>query len=139
MALARKLLIALLCDAPSGRKGWIESRIEELAQILALGVGGFSVKARISAELAGILDRIGSSAKRWQLRNAVVRVMVGLPVGRRAGPNPFPYNHPTGGESRDESWHRDAAALRLCGSFECFTSRLLSWSSSSVPLSNRGE
>ena len=97
----------LLCEGPSDRKEWIENRIEELAQIFALGVGGFSVmniiedrrrldspregmfeglsignylllvdftcrifregKARISAELAGILDRIGSSAKRWRL------------------------------------------------------------------------
>ena len=58
----------LLCEGPSDRKEWIENRIEELAQIFALGVGGFSMKARISAELAGILDRIGSSAERWQLR-----------------------------------------------------------------------
>ena len=99
---------SLLCDGPSDRKAWIENRIEELAQIFAVGVGGFSVmdniddrrrfdspregmfeglsignylllvdftgrvfregKARISADLAGILDRIGSSAQRWQLR-----------------------------------------------------------------------
>ena len=64
---------SLLFDAPSGRKGWIESHIEELAQIFALGVGGFSMKARISAELAGILDPIGSSAERWQLRMEKLR------------------------------------------------------------------
>ena len=98
----------LLCEGPSDRRAWIENRIEELAQIFAVGVGGFSVmdniedrrrfdspregmfeglsignylllvdftgcvfrvgKATISAELAGILDRIGSSAERWQLR-----------------------------------------------------------------------
>ena len=34
---------SLLCDGPSDRKAWIENRIEELAQIFALGVGGFSV------------------------------------------------------------------------------------------------
>ena len=33
----------LLCEGPSDRKEWIENRIEELAQIFALGVGGFSV------------------------------------------------------------------------------------------------
>ena len=34
---------SLLCDGPSGRKEWIENRIEQLAQIFALGVGGFSL------------------------------------------------------------------------------------------------
>ena len=63
----------LLCEGPSDRKEWIENRIEELAQIFALSVGGFSVKARISADLPGILDRIGSSAKRWQLRMEKLR------------------------------------------------------------------
>ena len=104
---------SLLCDGPLERKTWIENRIEELAQIFAVGVGGFSVmdniedrrrfdspregmfeglsignylllvdftgrvfregKAKISAELAGILDRIGSSAERWQLRMEKLR------------------------------------------------------------------
>ena len=38
---------SLLCDGPSNRKEWIENRIEELAQIFALGVGGFSVMDNI--------------------------------------------------------------------------------------------
>ena len=37
----------LLCEGPSDRKAWIENRIEELAQIFAVGVGGFSVMDNI--------------------------------------------------------------------------------------------
>ncbi len=33
----------LLGDGPHDRKGWIENRLEELAQIFAIAVGGFSV------------------------------------------------------------------------------------------------
>jgi hypothetical protein len=33
----------LLCDGASDRRAWLEKRIEELGQIFALGVGGFSV------------------------------------------------------------------------------------------------
>jgi hypothetical protein len=33
----------LLRDGASDRKEWIEDRIEKLAQIFALGMGGFSV------------------------------------------------------------------------------------------------
>jgi hypothetical protein len=36
----------LLGDGTSDRKEWIENRIEELAEIFALGVGGFSVIGR---------------------------------------------------------------------------------------------
>jgi hypothetical protein len=34
---------SLLSTGASNRKGWLEDRIEELAQIFAVGVGGFSV------------------------------------------------------------------------------------------------
>jgi hypothetical protein len=34
---------SLLCHGTSDRKAWLENRIEELAQIFAIGVGGFSV------------------------------------------------------------------------------------------------
>ena len=34
---------SLLRSESSDRKAWLEDRIEELAQIFALGVGGFSV------------------------------------------------------------------------------------------------
>ena len=33
----------LLDEGPHDRKGWIENRLEELAQIFAIAVGGFSV------------------------------------------------------------------------------------------------
>ena len=33
----------LLAKAPEDRKAWIEQRLQELAQIFAVGVGGFSV------------------------------------------------------------------------------------------------
>ena len=33
----------LLGEGPHDRKGWIENRLEELAQIFAIAVGGFSV------------------------------------------------------------------------------------------------
>jgi hypothetical protein len=49
---------SLLRDGSSDRKEWFENRVEELAQIFALGEGGFSVTRK----------RIGSSAKCWQLR-----------------------------------------------------------------------
>jgi hypothetical protein len=35
---------SLLRNESSDRKAWLEDRIEELAQIFALGVGGFSVR-----------------------------------------------------------------------------------------------
>ena len=71
---------SLLYDGPSDRKAWIENRIEELAQIFAVGVGGFSVKAGISADLAGILDRIGSNVQRWQL--GMEKLKSGRSLGR---------------------------------------------------------
>ena len=33
----------LLAEGPSNRKEWIENRIKELAEIFAVGIGGFSV------------------------------------------------------------------------------------------------
>jgi hypothetical protein len=59
---------------------WLENRLEELAEIFAVAVGGFSdvklveytgrlfrqEKASISAELAGIFERLGFSAQSWQ-------------------------------------------------------------------------
>jgi REP element-mobilizing transposase RayT len=33
----------LLAEGPTNRKKWIENRIKELAEIFAVGVGGFSV------------------------------------------------------------------------------------------------
>ena len=33
----------LLAKVPEDRKAWIEQRLQELAQIFAVGVGGFSV------------------------------------------------------------------------------------------------
>jgi hypothetical protein len=72
----------LLGDALLNRKEWVEDRIEELAQIFAVGVGGFSVmdnhvfregKAAISAKLAGIFDRLGIRAEDWQARMEKLR------------------------------------------------------------------
>jgi len=87
------------------RKAWIENRIEELAQISAVAVGGFAVmtnhlhldssregmlagfslgsylllvdytgrqfragKSALSAELAGIFDRLGTTGESWRIR-----------------------------------------------------------------------
>ncbi len=44
----------LLGEGPFNHKAWIENRLEELAQIFAVTVGGF--------------DRLGSTADRWTAR-----------------------------------------------------------------------
>ena len=73
----------LLGEGDQNRKVWIENRLEELAEIFAVAVGGFSVmdqmvdytgrlfrhgKATISAELTGIFERLGCSAQNWRNR-----------------------------------------------------------------------
>jgi hypothetical protein len=58
----------LLTSGAFNRKEWLEDRVEELAEIFAVGVGGFEGKAAISTELSGILERLGSGAESWQLR-----------------------------------------------------------------------
>ena len=81
----------LLGEGDQNRKEWLENRLEELADIFAVAVGGFSVmnnhlhlllrldpevaqawsdsgKASISAELAGIFERLGCSARSWQIQ-----------------------------------------------------------------------
>jgi hypothetical protein len=54
------------------RKDWIEDRLEELADILKLvdytGRLFRQGKASISAELAGIFERLNCSARLWQNR-----------------------------------------------------------------------
>ena len=69
---------SLLGNESSDRKEWLEKRIEELAQVFAIGVGGFSVRDNhlrypAAAKIAevpetSILDGIGSSAECWQRR-----------------------------------------------------------------------
>ena len=70
----------LLGEGDDNRKLWLENRLAELAEIFAVAVGGFSdvklveytgrlfrqEKASISAELAGIFERLGLSAQSWQ-------------------------------------------------------------------------
>jgi len=95
----------LLEEGATDRKAWIESRIEELAQIFAVAVGGFAVmtnhlqldssregmlagfslgsylllldytcrlfragKSGLSAELAGVFDRLGTTGESWRIR-----------------------------------------------------------------------
>jgi hypothetical protein len=58
----------LLTSGALNRKEWLEDRVEELAEIFAVGVGGFEGKAAISTELSGILERLGSGAESWRLR-----------------------------------------------------------------------
>ena len=82
----------LLSEGKSNRKEWIENRIKELAEIFAVGIGGFSVisregmfvgfslgsylllvdytgrlfregKTTMSADLAGIFERLGSQCQ----------------------------------------------------------------------------
>ena len=81
----------LLGEADHNRKQWLENRLEELAEIFAVAVGGFAVmnnhlhlllrldpevaqawsdsgKASISAELARVFERLGCSAQCWQIQ-----------------------------------------------------------------------
>ena len=73
----------LLGEGDHNSKEWMENRLEALADIFAVAVGGFSVwmemveytgrlfregKASISAELAGIFERLGCSAENWHNR-----------------------------------------------------------------------
>ena len=55
----------LLGEGLLDRKQWLEDRLDSVDYTGRLFREG---KARISAELAGILDRIGSSAEGWQVR-----------------------------------------------------------------------
>jgi len=71
----------LLGEGDDNRKLWLENRLAELAEIFAVAVGGFSDvklveytgrlfrqgKASISAELAGIFERLGLSAESWRI------------------------------------------------------------------------
>jgi hypothetical protein len=72
----------LLGEASHNRKQWLGDRLEELAGIFAVTIGGFSIiklvdytgrlfregKTSISAELAGIFERLGCSAQSWQIQ-----------------------------------------------------------------------
>ncbi len=81
----------LLGEGDHNRKQWLQNRLAELAEIFAVSVGGFSVmdnhlhlllrldpevaqpwsdsgKASISAELAGIFERLGCSSQSWQIQ-----------------------------------------------------------------------
>ena len=71
----------LLGDGSSNRKEWIENRIEELAQIFALGVGGFSVMDNhlqklkngrlIGRFFAASRDKLREVARRLNVRRLV--------------------------------------------------------------------
>ena len=78
----------LLGDGDHNRKQWLQDRLEELAEIFAVSVGGFSVmiklvdytgrlfregKASVSAELAEIFERLGRNAQSWQLQIETLR------------------------------------------------------------------
>jgi Transposase IS200 like len=81
----------LLGDGDHNRMEWLENRLEELAEIFAMAVGGFAVmnnhlhlllrldpevaqawsdsgKTSISAELAEVFVRLGCSAQSWQIQ-----------------------------------------------------------------------
>ncbi len=74
----------LLGGGDHNRKEWLENRLEDLAKIFAVSVGGFADvklvdytgrlfregKASISAELAGIFERLGCSAQSWQIQES---------------------------------------------------------------------
>jgi hypothetical protein len=56
----------LLGDEPQDSKSWIEHRLQELADIFAISVGGFSV---LGTRRAGLSSRGGSRAWRsWTMR-----------------------------------------------------------------------
>ena len=81
----------LLGEGDHNRKQWLQNRLEELAEIFAVSVGGFSVmnnhlhlllrldpevaqawtdseKASITAEPAEVFVRLGCSAQSWQIQ-----------------------------------------------------------------------
>ena len=68
---------SLLRSESSDRKAWLEDRIEELAQIFALGVGGFSVMdnhlhllLRLDPEVASLVASsrpAGKSCAKWPI------------------------------------------------------------------------
>jgi hypothetical protein len=61
---------SLLCDGTSNRKVWLENRIEELAQLFAIGVGGFSV---LDNHLHLLLRLDPDVAKGWSNEEVVRR------------------------------------------------------------------
>ena len=70
---------SLLCDGPSDRKAWIENRIEELAQIFAVGVGGFSVMDNH----LHLLVRLGPDvAQGWSDKDVVRRLGTAVSTAR---------------------------------------------------------
>ena len=81
----------LLGEGDENRREWLQNRLEKLAEVFAVSVGGFAVmnnhlhlllrldpevaqawsdsgKASISAELAGVFVRLGCSAQSWQIQ-----------------------------------------------------------------------
>ncbi len=52
------------------RKQWIEERLEALAKNFTVSVCGFAImdKARVTSELRGIFERLGTSADFWEHR-----------------------------------------------------------------------
>jgi hypothetical protein len=54
----------LLCESDQNRKEWIENRLEELADIFAVAVGGFSVMDNHRFEPGGRPGRENSGDKR---------------------------------------------------------------------------
>ena len=61
----------LLGEGDHNRREWLENRLEELAGIKLVDYTGRLFregKASISAELAGVFERLGCSAQSWQIQ-----------------------------------------------------------------------
>ena len=61
----------LLGEGDHNRKEWLENRLEELAGIKLVDYTGRLFregKASISADLAGVFERLGCSAQSWQIQ-----------------------------------------------------------------------
>ena len=66
----------LLGDGDHNRKEWLENRLEELPEIKLVDYTGRLFregKASISAELAGVFERLGCSAQSWQIQIEMLR------------------------------------------------------------------
>ena len=55
----------MLAEAPADRKKWVENPLEELAELFAIAMGGFSVmgsfKKCVKEPLSRLANRLGSS------------------------------------------------------------------------------
>jgi hypothetical protein len=172
----------LLGEGTCDRKAWIENRIEDLSQIFAVAVGGFSVmtnhlhvplrldptvadgwsdedrrmldssregmlegfslgsylllvdytgrlfragKAAISAELAGILDRLGTNGETWRIRSEKLRA--GRLFGRYFAASRHSLREVAGNMGMRSVWNLGGCRVRWCGLELCVIASTARW------------